>query len=129
MSEVRTLGEFIADTLHNMHEGCYNYTINGECSKCGQCCSTLLPLKRSEVEKLKKIIRTRNLKPHCQPRVLSAEPMFDLTCPFLTDEHECSIYDDRPYICRIFKCDSKPSVSDISAINEPMEPTNLRDLF
>ena len=129
MSEVRSFGEFIEDTLHNMHEGCYNYTINGECSKCGQCCSTLLPLKSSEVEKLKNIIKTRNLKPHGQPRVLSVNPTFDLTCPFLTDDHKCSIYYDRPFICRIFKCDTRPSISDIAMIDEPMEPTNLRDLF
>lgn len=129
MAEVRSFKEFITDMLHNMHEGCYNFTKNGECSKCGNCCSTLLPLKSSEIEKLKRIIKTRNLKPHEQPRVLRTEPMFDLTCPFLTDEHECSIYDDRPYICRIFKCDTRPSISDIAMINEPMESTNLRDLF
>jgi len=128
--DVKTLGDFMIDTLHCMHEGCYDFTKNGECSKCGNCCSTLLPLKRSEIIKLQNIIRERKLKPHEAPNVLAEKPVFDLTCPFLTDNHECSIYDDRPYICRVFKCDKgKPSVTDFSNLNEPLIPTNVRDLF
>ena len=130
MGKVGTIGEFLIDTMHQMHKGCYNYTKNGECSKCGECCSALLPLKRSEVVKLRRIIKERNIKPHCVPKVVAVNPMFDLTCPFLTDNHECSIYDDRPYICRVFKCDKgKPSASDFANIEEPIIPINVRDLF
>lgn len=32
---------------------------------------------------------------------------YDMTCPFLNDQNKCSIYEDRPYICKIFKCDKK----------------------
>ena len=79
-----------------------DFTDNGKCSKCGGCCSCMLPLKPEEIRFMKNLIKEKNLKPHTQPVVVRA---IDLTCPFLTDDNKCSIYDNRPYICRIFKCD------------------------
>lgn len=36
---------------------------NGSCSKCGGCCSNILPLTNNEKNKIKKIIKKRKLKP------------------------------------------------------------------
>ena len=81
-----------------------DFTINGKCSKCGQCCSNFIPLTEDEVKRLKKIVRKRKLKPH-RNHVVNA--MYDATCPFLNDENKCRIYEDRPMICKFFKCDKK----------------------
>lgn len=124
--QIGTLEEVMADTIHCMEQGCYNFTQNGKCSKCGSCCSAILPLKQSEINRLKKIIKARHIKPHTQPVVVKA---IDLTCPFLTDDNLCQIYDKRPFICRVFKCDSKPTEEEFRMIKEPLIPTNVRDLF
>ena len=29
----------------------------------------------------------------------------DLTCPWLTDGHECAVYPVRPEVCRVYRCD------------------------
>ena len=120
------LCDVLEDARHVKELGCYDFTNNGVCSKCGSCCSTFLPLQKSEIIRLKKLIKRKHLKPHTLPVVVTA---IDLTCPFLTDECECSIYDDRPYICRTFKCDKKPSVEEFINIKEPFIPCDMRDLF
>jgi Fe-S-cluster containining protein len=107
-------------------QGCFNFTNNGECSKCGSCCSALLPLKKSEIDRLKRLIKARHIKPHEQPLIVNA---VDLTCPFLTDDNKCSIYDERPFICRVFKCDTKPTAEDVDKLDEPLIPVNVRELF
>lgn len=124
--EIGKFEQVMEATRHCMEQGCYNFTKKGKCSKCGNCCSALLPLKSSEISRLRRLIKKRGIKPHEQPKVVVA---VDLTCPFLTDDNLCSIYDERPFICRIFKCDSKPTKEDINALSEPLIPTNLRELF
>lgn len=120
--------EFVADTRRCMENGTYDFTKNGKCSKCGNCCTALLPLQESEVTRLKKLIKDRHLKPHKQPIVVQA---IDLTCPFLSDDNLCQIYDERPLICKIFKCNSggKPSMEDLMRFKEPIVAINVRDLF
>lgn len=108
----------------NTHGQVTDFTNNGVCSKCGGCCSCLLPLKKREIDRLRRLIKERHIKPHEQPKVAL---VMDLTCPFLTDDNKCSIYDERPFICRIFKCDSKPDLSQFP--KEPLIPVNVRNLF
>ena len=107
-------------------QGCFNFTINGECSKCGSCCSALLPLKKSEIDRLRRLIKKRHIKPHTQPLVVN---VVDLTCPFLSDDNKCRIYDERPFICRIFQCDKVCTEDDVAALDEELIPVNVRTLF
>ena len=54
---------------------------------------------------------------------------YDMTCPFLNDQNKCSIYEDRPYICKIYKCD-KEAMNEKEArrlINAKL--TNLREVI
>lgn len=104
---VGTLGEI----LDNMEEGVFNFCVDGRCSECGQCCSALLPLSNKEIKNIKRYVDKKHLKPHKHGSVFSNEP-FDLTCPFLDTskkEHKCDIYQVRPEICRVFKCNQPPS--------------------
>lgn len=116
--------QFTADQVKTL--GCFNFTINGECSKCGSCCSALLPLKKSEIDRLRRLIKKRHIKPHTQPLVVN---VVDLTCPFLSDDNKCRIYDERPFICRIFQCDKVCTEDDVAALDEELIPVNVRTLF
>ena len=110
-----------------IEHGCHDYTTNGECSKCGGCCSCSLPLTQKEIRHLKRIVRERNMKPqHKLPVVCMS---IDMTCPFLTEEHLCAIYDERPYICKVFKCDKKASAEEFEQFPNGLILTNVWDFF
>lgn len=106
-----------------------NNTINGKCSKCASCCGSLLPLTEKDIKRIKYIVKAKKLK-QCRPAVAAAM-VIDLVCPFLTLDNKCSIYKDRPTICRLFKCDKECGKIDK---NEQAElkgaiPYNMRDFF
>lgn len=106
-----------------LHES-IDMTCNGKCSKCGECCSNLLPLTKQEIKHLKEIVKKRHLKPHYH---ILMNVQYDMTCPFLTDDHKCSIYDDRPYICKLFKCDKKYMTLEESKPLLKARPVNIRE--
>lgn len=83
--------------------GTTDYTVNGECSGCGECCTSFLPLLRDEVPKLMSL--ASRFEPY-MPTGNAGD--ISLMCPFLWERGGgkiCRIYDDRPAICRAFKCD------------------------
>lgn len=76
-----------------------DYTNNGECSKCGACCSNYLPMTRKEVKRLRKWAKKHHFKPDVVDNAL------DFTCPFLDKGAlTCVCYEIRPEICRRFSC-------------------------
>ena len=87
-------------------------TNNGECSRCGQCCSNFIPLTEEERTRLRELVKGDvevQIKQIPDGRVM-------MLCPFLilnnaNNISRCSIYEDRPSICRIFKCDTKQRMS------------------
>lgn len=79
-------------------------TNNGVCTTCGQCCASLLPLTKAEIDRLRDLAKTKI--PHEIP-VQEDATTIDLTCPFLNSsktENRCDIYNDRPTVCRNFTC-------------------------
>ena len=85
-------------------EGVKNFTENGKCSNCGECCSNYLPLAKHEIPIIKDYIEKHGIK-----EVVRVAPLVhaaDIMCPFRSDvEKKCLIYPVRPNICRRFKCD------------------------
>ena len=80
-----------------------DFTVDGKCSNCGQCCSNLLPMSEDEITRIKKYIRKHNIK----ERRHNAMVGYDMTCPFRDDANKkCTIYHIRPAICRNFKCNN-----------------------
>ena len=80
-------------------------TKNGKCSDCGGCCSNFLPLRKEEVERLKRFVRRKHFKPIVRCSVLAGRSI-DLMCPFKNDEEQrCEVYDIRPEVCRAYRCD------------------------
>ena len=90
------------------------------CKKCGSCCSNYLPLSKSEKAKLKNIVKTRKLKPIERP--FDSYP--GLTCPFLDNNNKCSIYEDRPLICKNYTC-QKFITNDFSDSGELLKEERL----
>ena len=90
--------------LHNGSNIIRNFTKKGKCSRCGQCCSNLLPLSNDEAERLKSLADKKNQK------------QIRTSCPFLTEAFSCSIYQIRPLICKTFKCNIKEPSYKVSRI-------------
>lgn len=78
-----------------------DFTKDGECSNCGNCCSDILPLSSEEVRRIKKYIKKNGIKEQRHNALIG----YDMTCPFRNEaERKCSIYEVRPAICRQFMC-------------------------
>lgn len=71
-----------------------------DCKRCGNCCSNYLPLSKKEIADLKEIVKQRKLKPISSVFGIG----FEAACPFLNG-NICTIYEDRPEICRSFTCE------------------------
>lgn len=90
----------------DMEHGVYDMTDNGKCTGCGNCCSNLLPMTEKEINTIRQYIKKHHIK-ECKHGIPLAEPVIDLTCPFLDDSkktEKCRIYEVRPHICREFIC-------------------------
>ena len=84
---------------------------NGNCTGCGQCCTTMIPMSYSEIATIRKFIKKHSIKEQRHNFVAK----IDLTCPFRDDVNKiCTIYKVRPAICREFKCNM--SHENIAAI-------------
>ena len=83
-----------------------NFCKNGECSRCGACCTPFLPMTKSEVKTVKEYLKKN---PQIRERALN-QPFFkgnDIyvrCCFYDSDRKECMIYPVRPFICRAYKC-------------------------
>lgn len=81
-----------------------DFTINGKCSQCGQCCSNLLPLSDKEIARIKAYIKKHGIKEQRHNALM----VVDMTCPFRDERNKkCLIYDIRPEICRVFQCNQE----------------------
>lgn len=91
-----TLGEYLRD-----YGQITNFTKDGQCIRCGQCCTEILPLTDEELQTIKQYVKKHNIR-NQHSKVLIVDR--DITCPLMNYKHECLIYDIRPAICRSFIC-------------------------
>ena len=100
-----------------------DFSKNGECSRCCHCCGPLLPLKLKEAQKMKELYKNNEyvrsvVDYNCTINEDGDGPMIRLCCPFADIEnHKCSIYEDRPEICRVFRCHNHNS-NDVKACEQ-----------
>ena len=81
-----------------------NYTKDGKCSGCGNCCSGILPLSRAEIKRIHEYVKKHEIKEH-HSGVAMMTGKVDGTCPFRDEvNRKCDIYAIRPEICRCFVC-------------------------
>ena len=91
--------------IGNMKDlGITDYTCNGKCSCCGQCCGDILHLSRKEIKRIRQYVKDHKI----QPTAKNIFVTYDNTCPFRDNANKkCKIYEVRPDICREFICNLK----------------------
>lgn len=107
-----------------------DFTVNGKCSGCGECCSNLLPLTDKEIEAIRRYIQKHKIKENIKQFPL-ADVSLDMTCPFRNNEKRiCEIYAVRPAICRVYMC-NKEATADIGRefMRESRRPVLMREEF
>ncbi len=96
----------IEDIIRDMEHGVYDFTVSGECSQCGFCCSDVLPVSRKEIKEIRRYVKRHKIEEsvHFVP---TKDPIeWDMTCPFRDNDNKiCTIYEVRSAICRDFRCD------------------------
>ena len=97
----------LMEIFKNIAEGNVKITdnsINGKCSKCGECCSCFLPICQEELDIIQEYVIKNNIKPQTQMLVMQNR----LCCPYYNGK-KCLIYEVRPLICKEFYCYKKPT--------------------
>lgn len=110
-----------------------DFTSNGVCSRCGQCCSALLPATDQEMQTLRDYIERNNIR----PTVPAQKDVITLQCPLLQPasviqpQAACKAYDVRPAICRVFRCDQTRQRTAAIFIQETgaVRPCDLQNMW
>lgn len=127
MARVGTFGQMLEDEEH----GVTDFTKNGECSGCGNCCANFLPVSDVEIKRIREYIKKHGITEHIC-RFPTAEPVIDMQCPF-RDEigRRCTIYPVRPAICRDFRCDKSEKEIKINKAlyHGKYSVTDMRSVF
>ena len=98
---------FLQAVQRDMEDNIYNFTKDGKCSGCGNCCSNLLPMSQKEVDAIRRYIKKHGIK-ECRHRFPGAKPASAMTCPLRDNDKKISRIDKvRPEICNQFICDSE----------------------
>lgn len=118
----------LLEILNDMKHGVYNFTKDGKCTKCGNCCTALLPMTKDELKTIKRYVKRKHIQ------IVKHTGGFDLTCPFRNDELGiCTVYEVRPQICRDFQCDKPQKKIDETKeqykYDNRFHTVNLREIF
>jgi Fe-S-cluster containining protein len=94
-----------------------DFTVDSNCSSCGNCCNNALPMNKKEIDRVKKYVKSNNINEIKNVTPLAKAPL-DMTCPFRDSTNNvCTIYEVRPKVCRSFIC------------NKPEEAKRNREKF
>lgn len=127
MSIIKDIDEMITD----MNAGVFDFTDNGKCTNCGQCCGNYLPVSDSDVKKIKQYISKHRIVEQVR-NYPTAYKTVDFQCPFRDElNKKCTIYPVRPLICRDFKCDkpSKQIAADKELLHSQLGVVDMRREF
>lgn len=108
-------------TLVTGNTGVTDLTINGKCTKCGECCGYILPVTQNEINTIAEYVISHNIKPQKQMLVMESR----LACPYFNGK-KCVIYEARPYICKAFYCNRMPNNEEAKKMtDEKRVATNM----
>lgn len=122
----------LVSMINDMEDGVTDFTDNGKCIGCGNCCSDLLPIMDREIVVIKKYIKTNNIKESKTVYPFAFQPTVNLMCPFRDNvNRKCTIYEVRPEICRQFKCDltSKGKRAEMKKFSQEINFVSMRKTF
>ena len=106
-----------------------NFTRDGKCSCCGECCGDFLPVSDTEIEVIKEYVKKHKIKEYTN--VLVNAPL-NFKCPFRDDARSiCTIYEVRPEICRSFMCnyDQFKIQANKALFHQRYNVISMRDTF
>lgn len=123
----------VHEMIEQFKNGKHDFTVNGKCSGCGECCSRILPLSGREIDRIRLYVKANNLKPH-RPTPPLAKPTITMICPFMDgrkEENKCDIYDIRPDVCRDFLCtfESQDKKAHSRMLSEQKQIVDMWDTF
>lgn len=95
---------------------------DGDCKGCGECCSRYIPLNAADVIRLRGYVKSHGIEQ--RPRRAN----IDLTCPYLTDDSECAVYEARPTICRMYRCDRHAKGDFSACMGHDTRGCRMRDM-
>lgn len=81
-----------------------DFTCNGKCSNCGNCCIPWVPITDYEYTVIKNYIKEHDIKP--QPIQISHNDIYLDCCFHDRVNKKCMIYKVRPEVCSNFICSS-----------------------
>lgn len=88
-----------------------DYTNNGVCSCCGQCCTNFLPMDYQEIDRIRRYIKKHNITATTTAAPYTSHISAMFHCPFRDDvNRRCTIYPVRPRICKSFQCNKEKPV-------------------
>lgn len=107
-----------------------DYTVDGKCSNCGNCCSNLLPITETEKKLIHRYIVKHKIKEN-KKNFPTSDIAIDMTCPFRNeDKKKCEIYSIRPLICQLYQCNKDINAYDGKLLSEEQRlVTNMREEF
>jgi Fe-S-cluster containining protein len=89
------------EVVHQLHDEAFEQI---DCLKCANCCKTTSPrILPKDIDRLAKHLRIRPSELVDQHLTIDEDGDYVFTgapCPFLGDDHYCSVYEHRPQACR-----------------------------
>lgn len=119
----------LEDIMHRDNQTVTDFTRDGKCSMCGECCGDMLPLSAREINRIKRYVKDHGIREHTNA-VVAAD--FNFKCPFRDDaRRKCDIYDVRPKICRSFMCnyDRQKISANKALFHQRYEVISIRSVF
>lgn len=107
-----------------------DFTMDGKCSNCGNCCSRHLPISSKEKKEIIRFCTKHDMSlPIFKIPFDMNNVLFEL-CPFHDIEKKrCLIYQVRPQICRQFMCnDSKKALYIRNLFTQRYGLTDMLDI-
>lgn len=85
-----------------------DFTKDGKCTKCGNCCANIISVTPKEIKRISKYVKENNIKPIHHGDLKTENAIIDSMCPFLKYNEDntktCIIYNERPEVCKKYIC-------------------------
>ena len=105
-------------------------TERGGCEGCGECCGRVLPLSAFDVARLKSYVERNGIEPTPDAWIDGDGLTVNMMCPFLDEGRMCMVYEARPEICRVYRCDlHKAGIVKAPYCIGAMRDVDMREVF
>ena len=105
-----------------------DFTINGVCSNCGECCTRFLRMSSGEKKNILRYLKKNDITLSLTKMPFNLNTTIYNICPFrdLTDK-KCLIYPVRPEVCKSFICNNPKEVERTNIVFAKKYP--IVDMF